>query len=611
MLVLLALLHALAVPPAAHAADFRAETIYFVMTARFNDGDPANNFYDRDRIDPADPDWRGDFKGLIARLDYIKDLGFTALWITPPVENRSGLSYHGYHAYDWNRIDPRLESPGATYRDLIREAHARGLKIVQDVVINHSSSYGIRGQVWVDRLPLKYFRPQSNASFPAPYLTNLGNYQTPFREDNDNPVAPAWFRDRQTRDPEGTMPLVDPATGQTVPQPGYRGDRFFATDAQKLDGNWYHLDGWIMGGDWENPFGLQQKHMAGDCLDLATERANVRDYLNQAVKQYLDWGVDAIRLDTAKHIERDELLNGYVHEWQRYKPGLFVFGEVLVKGTGWGDLDSSDNGPSAIRPWWYTRLGHDPRQPNSGGDSGLAVLDFSLFSTFRDNLTRGSFGGIGGVFGMDWVYGDATKLVTFFQNHDLGPDNDFRDRFGGDEWKQAVAYNLLWTARGIPALYQGEEIQFQKGYPQDVQGSNDHLAATGRAYYGDHLTDAALPQTMDHPLYRHIKRLNAIRHAVPSLQSAPMSQVQETGDSIAYVRDGGTSYAVVALTTANPRDFAIGGVRNGRYADAVSGREITVQDGTLRAHVEGKSAGIYVLAGTGAIGDRAGSPYLR
>ena len=76
-----------------------------------------NNFFCRDRIkfnaagEPEDPHWRGDFKGLIQRLDYIRDLGFTAIWITPPVENRSGLDYHGYHPYDWTRIDPRLESP--------------------------------------------------------------------------------------------------------------------------------------------------------------------------------------------------------------------------------------------------------------------------------------------------------------------------------------------------------------------------------------------------------------------------------------------------------------------------------------------------------------------
>ena len=69
-------------PPPPPGAEFREETIYFVMTARFFDGDPSNNYYNRDRIKIGDPQWRGDFKGLISQLDYIKDLGFTAIWVS-------------------------------------------------------------------------------------------------------------------------------------------------------------------------------------------------------------------------------------------------------------------------------------------------------------------------------------------------------------------------------------------------------------------------------------------------------------------------------------------------------------------------------------------------
>ena len=76
--------------------DFRDETIYFAMTTRFYDGDPTNNTYCWDGVlNVNDPEWRGDFKGLIDKLDYIKALGFTAVWITPIVENASGLDYHG------------------------------------------------------------------------------------------------------------------------------------------------------------------------------------------------------------------------------------------------------------------------------------------------------------------------------------------------------------------------------------------------------------------------------------------------------------------------------------------------------------------------------------
>ena len=606
-------------PPRPTGTDFREETIYFLITSRFYDGDPSNNFYCRDRIklnaagQPEDPHWRGDFKGLIERLDYIRDLGFTAIWITPPVENRSGLDYHGYHPYDWTRIDPRLESPGATYQDLIDAAHARGIKIIQDVVINHSCQFGIRGKVHIDHLPIKYYVPQGSEQGRVdhgPYQGNLGNYAWPNRDDIDNPAAPQWYRERYARDPQGREPLVDPKTGETVPRPGYNPGRFFGIDAGSLDPEWYHQEGFICGGDWESAHPLHHKHIAGDCIDVATERQNVKDYIVGAINRYLDMGVDALRIDTVKHVERDNLLE-YVNAWKAHKSGLFVFGENLVKGYGWGDMGGGDNGPSPIRPWWYTRLGHDPRDPNSGGDSGFAVLDFGLFSTFRDTLSRGTYANTGQVLSMDWIYGDPTTLVTFLQNHDVGPDNDFRFRFKGEQWMAAAAYNLIWTARGIPCLYYGEEIEFMKGAPQDVIGERDTLDQTGRAYFGDHLTDDRIAATQSHPLYRHIRRLNAIRRAIPALQKARMSQVSDWGQGLSFVRDldDGASYAVVGLAIGSDQEVTISPVRNGLYRDAVSGREVRVGDGRLSFHVHANSAGIYVLDGPGKIGDD--EQYLR
>jgi len=592
--------------------DFREETIYFLLTTRFYDGDPSNNFFCRDRIRfnaagrAEDPHWRGDFKGLIQRLDYIRDLGFSAIWITPPVENRSGLDYHGYHGYDWTRIDPRLESPDACYQDLIDAAHARGIKIIQDVVINHSCQYGIRGKAWIDHLPIKYYIPQGSQPGRidhGPYQGNLGNYAWPNRDDIDNPVAPVWYQERHARDPQGVEPLIDPKTGELLPVPGYDPSRFFGIDANTLDPEWYHQEGFICGGDWESAHPLQHKHLAGDCIDLATEREKVKSYIIDSINRYLDMGIDALRIDTVKHIERDNLLE-YVNAWKARKPGLFVFGENLVKGYGWGDLDGSDNGPSQIRPWWYTRLGHDPHDPDSGGDSGFPQLDFGLFSTFRDNLSRGSFEGVARVLEMDWIYGNATALVTFLQNHDVGPDNDFRFRFKGEQWMAAAAYNLLWTVRGIPCLYFGEEIEFMKGAPQDVIGNDDTLDTTGRAYFGDHIDAAHVAVTQNHPLYRHIRRLNWIRRAIPALQKAPISHIAEWGSGLSFVRDwnDGESYAVVGLTIGGGQDIRVEGVRDGIYRDAVTGNEIAARGGNLSFHVKGNSAGIYVLEGLGKIG---------
>jgi hypothetical protein len=170
---------------------------------------------------------------------------------------------------------------------------------------------------------------------------------------------------------------------------------------------------------------------------------------------------------------------------------------------------------------------------------------------------------------------------------------------------------MLWTIRGIPCLYYGEEIEFMKGAPQDIIGNNDTLDSTGRAYFGDHLTDERLAETQSHPLYQHIRRLNQIRRAIPALQKAPMGSVGEWGGGMSFVRDwnNGESYAVVGLAMGGDQNITVGGVRNGRYTDAVSGGVIDVGGGSISFFVRGNSAGIWVLNGPGRIGEDG--PYLR
>lgn len=597
------------------SADFREETIYFLLTTRFFNGDPDNDYYNRDRLVMGDPSWRGDFKGLIAQLDYIHDdLGFTAIWITPVVTNRSGLDYHGYHGYDLTEVDPRLESAGATFQDLICEAHDRGIKIVLDIVINHSSNYGLRGQVHNARSPIKYYK--QSGDFPSadpdyPYQTHLGDYRSDNREDDDNPLAPELFR---TWDPDGALTVTCPRCDQPIAPTGFAGsnnhdpNHFFSIDPQDLDATWYHQDGFMAGGDWENPYALQHKHMAGDTIDLATETDPVKSYIINAYEHYLDMGVDALRIDTVKHIERGNLLE-YVEAFQAYKPGLFVFGENLVKGTGWGTcLDSSDNGPAEIRPWWYTRTTTDPCGAGHD-DSGFSVLDFSLFSTFRDNLSQGRFSGLSAIFDRDGLYGDATTLVTFLDNHDIGPQNDWKYRFAGTDQALASALNLVWAVRGIPCLFYGTEIRFKAG--AEIDGSDAPHDGSGRAYFGDHLLPENVAATRNHPFARHVKRLNEIRRASQALQKGVMRNYGSTDGELWCARDyhDGESYAVVGLSQGGGT-VSVSNVRGGTYRDAVTGNELTVAEGgTLSFPVQAGSAGFYLRDGPGKVGEDG--TYLR
>lgn len=130
------------------------DVVYLIMADRFCDGNPANNKIDDslDQFTSNDLDGRrgGDIEGIISRLDYLKNLGVTAIWITPMLENNMWMSYHGYAATDLYRIDPRFGT-NELYKALVKNAHDNGLKIIMDHVSNH---IGIN-HWWMKDLPFK------------------------------------------------------------------------------------------------------------------------------------------------------------------------------------------------------------------------------------------------------------------------------------------------------------------------------------------------------------------------------------------------------------------------------------------------------------------------
>ncbi len=555
----------------APATDFRDETIYFVVTARYYDGDESNNYFCRDRYDPTDPSWRGDFAGLIKQLDYIKGMGFTAIWVTPPVENRSGLDYHGYHAYDWFQPDLRLESKGATYFDFIKAAHEHGIKVIQDVVLNHSSNYGIRGQAYIEKIPTKYYIDPAygkNGIDMGPYQGNIGDYLSYNRCDNDNYVAPVWHRRLCAGDPKAEAEFtvqfandsisVNNSSTKEIPANYF----WSPAVANYLPEKWYHV-GYT--NNWESVEEVQQRSMAGDCVDLKTESDNVRNYMNAAMKMYIDMGIDAVRIDTLKHMPREDVM-AMVHTWQDYKKNMFVFGEALIKGFG-------DNTPSQLLPWYYTRTGE-----GKTGDSGISVLDFSLMSTFRDSVTKGSFDNSVQVFtNFEDDYADSTKLVTFFQNHDLTPDNTWSGSGAQhcceDPLNSALAYNLLWTVRGIPVMYAGDETGVRVGLPPDLTSASDLVKQTGRLYVGDSIDNG-------YPMIAHITDLNAIRKTSKALQRGKM-KVLSGGTPFVFERQYEDERAVVALAGGNSASVTVSGATDGSYVDVVTGQAYTISGGSV------------------------------
>lgn len=573
----------------AHAqVDFREETIYFLITTRFFDGDPSNNvpnewssYHPNANInssitDPQDVTWRGDFKGLIQKLDYIQDLGFTAIWITPIVQNRSPLDYHGYHAWDFTKVDPRLESPGATFQDLIDAVHARGMKIVLDIVTNHSGRFGIKGQA-----EMKY---NTNPNMPWG------------KDSQGNPLQdnPDWEYDGITPNPDdGKIWSRANVAKLGAPWNSNLADYNWpnsVTYINNTDPDWYHHSGNGFAQGYDDTENLYNRALHEDTPDLNTGSTAVREYLLNAYKTFIEMGVDGFRWDTIKHMSREDVL-WFLDAFKAINPDLFIFGEVAQKRHELHNVEE-------INPHWYTWRG----AVGNSQPSGMSVLDFYAMATFHmfDKADR-SYSEVQAAARYDHLYSNTSHLVTFLDNHDFGPNNDWNRRFGGSPQNLAAALNFMWTWRGIPSLYYGTEMQFKRGEFADIQygGHQNSLEITGRAYYGN-----VIDQAPNHLMYKHIRKLNAIRRAVPALQKGSWKWGGNGGgNGVGIVREHGDSYAVVGLAKDGTVTFNFSNIRNGTYRDAVTGHEISVSNGSMTFKVAPSSAGIYVLNGPGRIGD--------
>ncbi len=558
--------------------DFRDESIYFLITTRFYDGDTSNNARTSEDDNKAhnpehDPSWRGDFKGLIEKLDYIKALGFTAIWITPVVQNDSGYDYHGYHAYNFSAVDTRYESNGVTYQDLIDAVHAKGMKIIQDVVLNHTCNWG---------------------------------------EENLLQITSDIYAERNQ--------VVMNGTGDPE--------------------NIYHHNGFCGGGDWDN-YSAQDKTIADDCFDLETENPKVYNYLVDCYKKYIEMGVDGFRVDTVKHISRLTFNTVFLPAFKEAGgEDFYMFGEVCTKGHDawyrqcppistcfytWDDdsswksrwSESLASNEALVQEHYAANMdigsmptsnnaflnGNEYHTPDYSQKSGMDVIDFQMHWAFNNANQAYST-----ALGQDKYFNDSTWNVVYVDSHDYAPDQCQTQRFTGgtDTWAENLS--LMFTFRGIPCIYYGSEIEFQAGKPIDV-GPMQPLSETGRAYFGDHIEgnvetsdftvfgnlSGEVQNTLNSTLSQHLMRLNRLRQAIPALRKGQYS-TEGCNGNIAFKRrytDSTTdSFVLVAISG----DATFSSIPNGKYVDAVTGDVKNVTNGTLSASVSGRgNMKVYVL----------------
>ena len=586
--------------------DFRDESIYFMITTRFYDGDPKNNVlcWDNQAAQKStkDPCWRGDFQGVIDKLDYIKALGFTAIWITPVVQNASGYDYHGYHAMDFSKVDCRYQSGDGKksgdvmFQELIDKAHDKGIKIILDIVLNHTGNFGeeklckifdrdtqLRNQAYIDACMIP-----DESKLGSDYL---GNVKIQYQR-----------RLALMKNTDGTN--------------------------HDIHNYWHHTaNNW----DWDNP-SRWMGQIAGDCVDLNTENDEVAQYLVDCYGQFIKMGVDGFRIDTSGHISRltfnKEFIPQFTALGKQYedkrlnKAPFFMYGEVCTRANDvtyrgqtnlscyfytWKSDESLLNAWNGSKSYWDSQVlpeGAEPvgpqqlclkettspksenakmingawHEPDYSQNSGFNVIDFPMHYSY--NTAEQAFRLASG----DELYNDATYNVVYVDSHDYSPGPNDANRFGGTDAQWAENLSLLFTFRGIPCLYYGSEIGFRRGVKID-NGPNGPLNNTGRAYFGGYITgdvnatdfgeyqaSGNVAATLNHDVAQHLIRLNKIRQAVPALRKGQWTTDGcKANGGIAFKRAYKNSYALVALNGgATFTDCPAG-----TYTDLVTGKTYT------------------------------------
>lgn len=390
-----------------------ADVLYMLMPDRFASSGKnlevkGLNAY---KVDRSQPSLRhgGDLEGLRQHLDYFTELGVTALWFTPVLENNSpdhgkSSSYHGYATTDYYRVDPRFGS-NADYRRLVDEAHQKGLKVVMDMIFNHCGFE----HPWVKDLPSKDWLNTPEWLYPENQKYTVKT---------------------QTKDGEQT-------TNTKYLQTSYKLTPVLDPYASKVD---LHetVDGWFV----------------PTMPDLNQRNEHLMTYLIQNSEWWIETvGIDGIRMDTYPYADRKGMAR-WMEVLNEEYPNFNTVGETWVTE------------PAYTAAW-------QKDSPLQKENSNLkTVMDFAFFDRVnqaKNEETDAWWNGFNRIYNSlcyDYLYKDPSHVMAFIENHDT-------DRFLGETQdtlalKQALA--LLLTVNRIPQLYYGTEV-LMNGTKQVTDGN--------------------------------------------------------------------------------------------------------------------------------------------
>lgn len=488
-------------PPATHPG--AGQTIYLLMPDRFANGRTDNDLGflsggpEETGFDPTRTSHYhgGDFAGVLAQLDYIHGLGATTIWTTPPFRNQpvqnGSAGYHGYWAVDFEAIDPHFGT-GAEYDAFVREAHARGMRVYLDIVVNHTA----------DIIHFADYQIAYRDRVTAPYRDAAGN------RFDERAVAYNGLND------PAVFPKLSPENFPYVPllPPGSE----HAKKPEWLnDVTLYHNRG--------NSTFIGENAVLGDFAgldDIMTEHPRVVRGFIDLFSAWLERGVDGFRIDTMRHVNAGfwQAFNPALREAarRRGRPDFLQFGEVM-----------NEQGDVAYLSEFTT-----------GTMPADAITDFGFAAAARKFVSQGGTAAeLGAFFAKDDYYTDhdsnAHANVTLLGNYDIGRWGYFllQDNPGAPPAQLAdlvrLGHGLMYLARGMPALYYGDEQGMLGRGGNDQQAREDLFASHTPAYRDAPLLATSRTGADDkfdpaHPFYRLFEQLGKLRADHPALRTGAM-----------------------------------------------------------------------------------------
>jgi len=484
--------HGLPGEPVLHipSPQWRDQVLYFVMTDRFADGDASNDDQHAGEFDPKDPAKYngGDLRGVQQHLDYIRGLGATGVWVTPPVLNRwwdpraKHGGYHGYWAKDFSRIDPHVGTL-ADYQDLSRQLHRRGMVLVQDIVLNHTADYFRYEGAWDPQDPSKDFKLEKDSQ------GDHGPTQAPFNQDD-------------------------------------------AGDRSERNAAIYHWTPDVA--DFNDPAQVLSYQMAG-LDDLNSENPVVRRALRQSYAQWIrDAGVDGFRIDTAFYVPRDALAD-FLYAEDKQAPGVMY----AAADTGRNFFHVFGEGFAIDKPYEESQARRiETLMQGEGGRPLLpGALNFPLYGSLADVFARGAPSAVLGqrIQSMMRVHERPELMPSFLDNHDV-------DRFlaGGNEAGLSQGLLAIFTLPGIPTIYYGTEQEFR------VQRAA--MFAAGSDSGGQDHYDTQAPM---YRLIASLAALRREHRVLSRGRPTVLADNRARAGVLAYRMDGGDDALLVVFNTAD------------------------------------------------------------